>query len=151
MNTQPLVQLGHIWSSTVEQRARVTLSVSMQSVDQNSQHILPCGGPASLARPRQTTGPSIHRGGGPERGWGRGTRNGYMKRARKREEAKRGGDKETTSFLSFSFMPLESFPLPPLEETAAPATHTQKHWQYFSPTHSLTSTYLEEWRLRLKM
>lgn len=51
-----------------------------------------------------------------------------MKRSKDRERErgrKRGVDKETKGSLSFSFVSLESFPLPPLEKTAAPATHKQ--------------------------
>lgn len=49
-----------------------------------------------------------------------------MKRTRERKSERR--KKREQGFLScllFSFVSLESFPLPPLEETAAPATHTQ--------------------------
>lgn len=45
-----------------------------------------------------------------------------MKRAREREREKERT--ESRSSLSSLFVSLESFPLPPLEETAAPATQT---------------------------
>lgn len=48
-----------------------------------------------------------------------------MKRSRdKAREEEEVVTKETKGSLSFSFVSLESFPLPPLEEAAAPATET---------------------------
>ena len=59
------------------------------------------------------------------RGWLSGEgREGYIKRAREKEREKTKKRPGCLSRLSFSFVSLESFPLPPLEETAAPATHT---------------------------
>lgn len=55
--------------------------------------------------------------GGPREGW----REGYTKRARHRGRKRR---KKRWCSLLFSFVSLESFPLPPLEETAAPTTQT---------------------------
>lgn len=67
-----------------------------------------------------------------------GTREGYMKRSRDkaREEEEEVVTKETKGSLSFSFVSLESFPLPPLEEAAAPATETNinRALQLFSVT-----------------
>lgn len=52
------------------------------------------------------------------------------KRGREKEEVEMVERKKKRAGLSlscclFSFVSLESFPLPPLEETAAPATHNR--------------------------